>query len=1130
VVLKPSSVAHTKIHFDMKKYTLGILLALCCALSAKAQKAELVLPAAHSQPVEAIKFSPDGKLMLTCGDDEPLKIWDAASKRLFKSLPVPALDIAFTADSRYAFSCIGKAVTIIDLQKMEVADKIAAPQNAWVTGVATSPVSQVSLVTGVLGNVLYVWQIDLAARTMTQVSELTQESYGTKWMCMDFTADGKKMLVVDDDAGSILFNLKPFAEEKRFPKEQKIIGMTPDGTLISLIEGYNGQSAGGTYTFLDPKTMAPKAKFDIPEGDHWNITMGMRHRFFGSGSNTLVHDKGDVWLLDATTKKVTLLFHNPSKYEDEFETITISPDGKRIAIGKKSPLLLNYSNGKVTPDGVFGSPMLWMWKLGTSTGKDELAVSDIGNYAKFLRLTSPGFDLKTFSAQQTDGPVALSPNGKSLMAGGPSSGDGWQYDLTNPTAGYTKLDLYNDADMDDAAYSPDGNYLACHQVYLMTVVKVNAPNLGRRMFSTAKTGEFSLPLGKNLLAWSPDSRRVVYFVLQKDPKQPDSYVSEPHVICVDVPSGNIVWDKVYAAAGFGFTPDGRKIIAFDETNVENHQKQVVEIDAQTGDISRRWNLRTNNSSNGFAFAVSPDGKTVLHSSQNGILDVWDVGSQTLVTSIKGHDLGAKNIKFLKNQRYAVSIGYDNTLRYYDLKTKTQLAQMVLFSNSNEWAVFSEDGRFDASDGALKSMYYVKGREFIPLESLYERYYTPKLLQTLLGGEKLEPVPVDVDKIKSPPTVKIKYDKAKNRNLGVEDDVETVESTTATVTLTIEAESKESAIAEIRLFHNGKLVDAGTRNLIVEDDAPAPANGDKQTKNYTITLLAGDNTFKAIALNAQRTESLPAELIVRYKAPAPPANSSTQSGPTLHLVIIGINAYKNPKYSLNYAQADASGFKTAIMGNCGKIVTTCREHYLTDAQAVKSNIIAEMDKVAAEAKPEDVFVLYYAGHGVISETDKQFFLVPHDVTQLYGNDGALAQRGLSAEELKGYAQKIKAQKQLFILDACQSSGALEAVAMRGAVEEKAIAQLARATGTHWLTAAGSEQFASEFTQLGHGVFTYVLLEGLAGKADINGNGTITVKEIDAYLQETVPTMTEKYKGTPQYPASYGFGNDFPVGVK
>jgi uncharacterized caspase-like protein len=130
-------------------------------------------------------------------------------------------------------------------------------------------------------------------------------------------------------------------------------------------------------------------------------------------------------------------------------------------------------------------------------------------------------------------------------------------------------------------------------------------------------------------------------------------------------------------------------------------------------------------------------------------------------------------------------------------------------------------------------------------------------------------------------------------------------------------------------------------------------------------------------------------------------------------------------------------------------------------------------------------------------------------------------------MQKYSQEIKAQKQLFILDACQSAGALDqVVAARGAAEEKAIAQLARSTGTYWLTASGSEQFASEFTQLGHGAFTYCLLEALSGKAD-SGDKKITVKEIDAYLQDTVPTTTQKYKGTPQYPASYGKGNDFPI---
>ena len=201
-------------------------------------------------------------------------------------------------------------------------------------------------------------------------------------------------------------------------------------------------------------------------------------------------------------------------------------------------------------------------------------------------------------------------------------------------------------------------------------------------------------------------------------------------------------------------------------------------------------------------------------------------------------------------------------------------------------------------------------------------------------------------------------------------------------------------------------------------------------------------------------------------------------------------------------------------------------FINNENATKANITIELDKIKTNATANDVFIFYYAGHGVMNDK-KEFYLVPHDVTQLYGADESLAQKGLSSGQLQQFSKDIKAQKQLFILDACQSAGALEILAAaRGAAEEKAIAQLARSTGTHWLTASGSEQFASEFSQLGHGTFTYVLLEALSGKAD-TGDKKITVKEIDFYLQEQVPEVTSKYKGTPQYPASYGYGNDFPV---
>ena len=103
-----------------------------------------------------------------------------------------------------------------------------------------------------------------------------------------------------------------------------------------------------------------------------------------------------------------------------------------------------------------------------------------------------------------------------------------------------------------------------------------------------------------------------------------------------------------------------------------------------------------------------------------------------------------------------------------------------------------------------------------------------------------------------------------------------------------------------------------------------------------------------------------------------------------------------------------------------------------------------------------------------------------------------------------------------------------LAQRGAAEEKALAQLARSTGTYWLAASGTEQFATEFGELGHGLFTYCVLLGLQGEADGgNNDNKITVKELSSFLDDIVPELSEKHKGTSQYPNIYGYGMDFPI---
>jgi len=124
--------------------------------------------------------------------------------------------------------------------------------------------------------------------------------------------------------------------------------------------------------------------------------------------------------------------------------------------------------------------------------------------------------------------------------------------------------------------------------------------------------------------------------------------------------------------------------------------------------------------------------------------------------------------------------------------------------------------------------------------------------------------------------------------------------------------------------------------------------------------------------------------------------------------------------------------------------------------------------------------------------------------------------------------IKALKQLIVMDACQSGGSVELLATRGGSTEKAIAQLSRSAGIHVIAAASSEQFATEFASLGHGLFTHVLLKALQGEADgAPRDGKVTIYELKSYIDDQVPEMTRKLKGNPQYPYTFSRGHDFPV---
>lgn len=76
----------------------------------------------------------------------------------------------------------------------------------------------------------------------------------------------------------------------------------------------------------------------------------------------------------------------------------------------------------------------------------------------------------------------------------------------------------------------------------------------------------------------------------------------------------------------------------------------------------------------------------------------------------------------------------------------------------------------------------------------------------------------------------------------------------------------------------------------------------------------------------------------------------------------------------------------------------------------------------------------------------------------------------------------------------------------------------------MTSAGMDQVASWYPEKGHWLFTYFFLKGIQGKADTNKDGSITMGEMKAWLNDQVPYMARRLTGNEQQPVMMGQDND------
>ena len=246
------------------------------------------------------------------------------------------------------------------------------------------------------------------------------------------------------------------------------------------------------------------------------------------------------------------------------------------------------------------------------------------------------------------------------------------------------------------------------------------------------------------------------------------------------------------------------------------------------------------------------------------------------------------------------------------------------------------------------------------------------------------------------------------------------------------------------------------------------------------------------------------------------------------VIIGVGRYQNAAIpALRYAVADAEAVHRTLM----------------DAGFKKDNVLLLTDRterkptfrdikwalgtfLARSAQKDDTVLIFFAGHGA-PEVDTRGlerdglakYLIPSDA-----DPDDLFSTALPMDDLQTIFGRIEAERVVAFLDACYSGAAggrtfSSKRTRAGAVDDLFLERLTRSKGRAIITASRTSEVSIELPELGHGIFSYYLVSGLKGAADLNRDGIVSLQELYEYVEQQVTTKSRAVGGN-QHPVMKG----------
>lgn len=611
----------------------------------------------HFGRVFDVAFAPDGNVLVSVGEDNRVRLWEAKTGRQLRQLPGPG---------RVTYSPNGKLLASsgddggIRLWNVATGKTVGGPTPAFVHFWGFSPDSKSLAFTKVVNptpskapseETVTLW--DIAAARVIRTWTIKASTYAAT-----YSPDGRTLAIGTNEwvAGT--------GTEEGKGSPGYTIG------ILSLWDTATGKELWRSARRLDgilSLAFSPEGKTLVSTGEFFDRETNKRH--------------GTLIFWDAATGKE--LRQLPGLV-DRVEQVRFSPDGHYLAaICGQGPIILwDVKAGKM-PRRVWEVP------------DNGWSVAFAPNSRRFAWCTQQAIRLIDLPPRKEYDPrgghagswpiatrsipfVAFAPDGKTVI----SAGDRvriWNADTGVELRASTELLR----DCSAAVISPDGKTLITG--------------------SRGRTTQWDLATLKAIRNYATPNDYVQAMALAPDGKTLATTMKHISVGTQRLEMMVRLWDvetgkekppisKGTYSPHLAFAPDGNRL-----AGLSMYQNAVIRIwDTKTGDVSLDVKSGTGSGPGQALLGFSPDGTLLASAGQDRTIRLWDAHSGKPVRVLSGHQEQVRTLVFSPDSKTLLSGGEDDMMRLWDVATGKTLHELAGHQAAVVAAAFSRDGQRIAS--------------------------------------------------------------------------------------------------------------------------------------------------------------------------------------------------------------------------------------------------------------------------------------------------------------------------------------------------------------------------------------------------------------------------------------------------